>query len=68
MRVGLQLRVVGRGRDEGAGLDEMVEQGLGERRTLGRVRPGAQLVEQDERAGTGLLHDPGDRAQMPRER
>ena len=51
-RVGvrLQLGVVGRRGDERAGPDEVVEQGLGERRSLGRVGAGAQLVEQHERA------------------
>ena len=48
--VGLELGVVGRGRDERAGPDEVVEQRLGERRALGRVGAGAELVEQDERA------------------
>ena len=48
--VGLELGVVGRRRDERAGLDEVVEEGLGERRALGRVGAGAELVEEDERA------------------
>ena len=48
--VGLELGVVGRGRDERAGPDEVVEERLGQRRALGRVGAGAQLVEQDERA------------------
>ena len=58
-RVGvrLQLGVVGRGRDERAGPDEVVEQRLGQRRALGRVRAGAQLVEQHERARPGGLDD-----------
>ncbi len=64
MRIRLELRVVGRRRDQGAGPDEMVEQGLRERRALGRVRPGTELVEQHERAGAGLGDDPDDRAEM----
>ena len=64
----LQLGVVGRGGDERARGDEVVEQRLGERRALGRVRAGAELVEQHERARPGLLHDPHDRAQVPGER
>ena len=67
VRVGLQLGVVGRRRHERAGPDEMVEERLGERRALGRVRPGAQLVEQHERPGPGRLDDPDDRAQVPGE-
>ena len=67
VRVRLELGVVGRGRDERAGPDEMVEQRLGQRRALGRVRPGAELVEQDERARSGRLDDPDDRAQVARE-
>jgi hypothetical protein len=42
---------VGGGRDERTGPDEVVEQRLGERRALGRVGAGAELVEEDERAG-----------------
>ena len=48
--VGLQLGVVGRGGDQGAGLDEVVQERLREGRSLGRVGPGAELIEQDERA------------------
>ena len=48
--VGLELGVVGRRGDERPGPDEVVEQRLGERRALGRVGAGAELVEQDERA------------------
>ncbi len=66
--VGLELRVVGRRRDQRAGPDEVVEQRLGERRALGRIRPGAELVEQDERPGSGRLDDPDDRAEVPGER
>ena len=66
--IGLELGVVGRRRDQGARPDEVVEKGLGQRRALGRVGPGAQLVEQDERAGPGRLDDPGDRAQVAGER
>ena len=69
-RVGvrLQLGVMGRRRDERAGPDEVVEEGLGERRALGRVGPGPELVEQDQRPGPGRLDDPDDRAQVARER
>ena len=49
MGVGLELRVVGRRRDQGSGPDEVVEQRLGERRALGRVGARAELVEQDQR-------------------
>ena len=66
--VGLELGVVRRRRDQRAGPDEVVEQRLGERRALGRVGPGAELVEQDERPGPGRLDDPDDRAQVTRER
>ena len=66
--VGLELGVVGRRRDERAGPDEVVEQRLGQRRALGRVGPGAELVEQDERARPGRLDDPDDRAQVAGER
>ena len=66
--VGLQLGVVGRRGDERAGPDEVVEERLGERRALGRVGAGAELVEQDERARPRRLDDPDDRAQMARER
>ena len=45
----------------------MVEQGLGERRALGRVGPRAQLVEQDEGARASRLDDPDDRAEVTRE-
>ena len=48
--VGLQLGVVRRRGDQGAGPDEVVEEGLRQGGALGRVGPGAQLVEQDERA------------------
>ena len=68
VRVGLELGVVGRRRDERAGPDEVVEQRLGERRAFGRVGPGAELVEQHERAGSGRLDDPDDRAEVPGER
>ncbi len=46
----------------------MVEQGLGESRALGRVGPGAELVEQDEGAGSRLGHDRRDPPQVARER
>ncbi len=59
---------MGRGRDEGPGPDEMVEQRLGQGRALGRVRPGPKLVEQDERARPCRLDDPGDRTKMPGKR
>ena len=54
-RVGvrLELGVVGGRGDQGARPDEVVEQGLGQGRALGRVRAGAELVEQDERARSG---------------
>ena len=66
--IGLQLGVVGRRRDQGARPDEVVEKRLRQRRALGRVGAGAQLVEQDQRAGSGRLDDPGDRAQVAGER
>ena len=43
---------MGRGRDERAGPDEVVEERLGEGRALGRVRARPELVEQDEGART----------------
>ena len=46
----------------------MVEERLGQRRPLRRVRAGAQLVEQHQRPRAGVLDDPDDRAQVPRER
>ena len=46
----------------------MVEERLGERRALGRVGPGAELIEQDQRVRAGRLDDPGDRPEMARER
>ena len=55
--VGLELGVVGRGRDDGPGPDEVVEQRLGEGRALGRIGPRTELVEQDERARAGLGDD-----------
>ena len=69
-RVGvhLELRVVGRRRDEGARAQEVVEERLGQRGALGGVGAGAQLVEQDERVRTGGLRDPDDRAEVPGER
>ena len=68
MRVRLELRVVrGRG-DERAGLDEVVEQRLRERRALGRVRARTELVEQHERPRPGGIDDPDDRAHVARER
>ena len=69
-RVGvrLELGVVGRRGDERAGPDEVVEQRLGQRRALGRVGAGAELVEQDQRARPGRLDDPGDRPEVARER
>ena len=48
--VDLDLGVVGRRGDQRARADEVVEQRLGQRRALGGVGAGAQLVEQDERA------------------
>ena len=59
---------MGRSRHQRPGPDEVVEQGLGEGRSLGRVRAGPQLIEQDERARAGFLHDPGDGPEMARER
>ena len=69
-RVGvrLQLGVVGRGCDERAGPDEVVEECLGQGGTLGRVRAGAQLVEQDERPGPGGPHDRVDPLEVAAER
>ena len=55
-------------RDQGAGPDEVVEERLGQRRALGRVGPGAELVEQDQRARPGRLDDADDRAQVAGER
>ena len=46
----------------------MVEQRLGQRRTLGRIRAGAELVEQHQAAGSGGVDDAHDRAQVPAER
>ena len=68
VRVGLELGVVGRGRHDRAGPDEMVEQRLRQRRALGRVGAGAELVEQDQRVRAGRLDDRGDAAQVARER
>jgi len=52
---------------EHAGPDEVIEERLGEGRTLGRIGAGAKLVEQDERSRACRFHDPGDRAEMARE-
>ena len=65
--VGLELGVVGRRRDDRPGPDEVVEQRLGERRALGRVRAGTELVEQDQGARAGRLDDRGDPPQVPGE-
>ena len=54
--------------DERARPDEVVEQRLGEGRAFGRVRSRPELVEEDERPGPGRLDDPGDGAEMTRER
>ena len=66
--VGLELGVVGRRGDDRAGPDEVVEQRLGEGRALGRVRAGAELVEQDEGARPGRLDDRRDAPQVAGER
>jgi len=58
---------MGRRGNQGAGPDEVVEEGLGERGPLGRIGPGTELVEQDERPRTRRRHDPDNRAQMARE-
>ena len=62
--VDLQLGVVGGGGHQRAGPQEVVEQGLGQGRALGRVRARAELVEEDERGGAGGGRDPHDRAQV----
>ena len=62
--VDLQLGVVGRRGHQGAGAQEVVEQGLGQGRALRRVGPRPELVEQDERRGAGGRRDPHDRAQV----
>ena len=67
VRVGLELGVMGRRRDERAGADEMVEQPLRQRRALGGVRACTELVEQDERVRAGRLDDADDRAEVARE-
>ena len=68
VRVDLDLGVVRGRRHEGARADEVVEQRLRERRALRRVGAGAELVEQHEGPGAGVLDDPDDRAQVARER
>ena len=68
VRVGLELRVVRRGHDEGAGADEVVEERLREGGALRGIGAGAQLVEQHERALAGHLDDARDGAQVPAER
>ena len=68
MRVRLELGVVGRPHDQRAGADEMVEQRLRERGALGRIGAGPKLVEQHQRAFTGLVDDARDGAQVAAER
>ena len=59
---------MGRRDDERAGADEVVEERLGERGALRRVRARAELVEEDERPGAGQPDDPDDRPQVAAER
>ena len=68
VRVDLQLGVVGGRGDQRARPQEVVQERLRQRRPLGRIRPGTQLVEQHERARTGRLRDSDDRAEVARER
>ena len=47
--VDLELRIVRRGRDKRAALAPALDDGDGQRRALGRVRAGAEFVEQQQR-------------------
>ena len=68
VRVCLELGVVRRRRDEGAGSDEVVEERLRQRGSFRRVGARAQLVEQDQAVRPGRLDDAHDRAHVARER
>ena len=59
-RVDLQLRIVGGGHDKAPLPPQLLQQADRQRRTLGRVSAGTQLVQQRQRAGTGQFQNPGD--------
>ena len=66
--VTLQLGIV-RGRDDvGAALAEKVQQGAGDGGALLRVGPGAELVEQDQRAAVRIAQHAHDARDVARER
>ncbi len=62
--VGLQLGVMRRGHHESAGIHEVIEERLCQRRALRRVGARAELVEQDQAARARRLHDAHDRAHV----
>ena len=53
--VDLELGIMRRGGDERAALARVLDDGDGQRRALGRVRAGAELVEQQQRPVVALL-------------
>ena len=55
--VDLQLRIVRGGGDRRAALSRVLDDGDGERRALGRVGAGAELIEEDEGAVVALIED-----------
>ena len=58
--VDLELRIVRRGRDERAALAPALDNSDGQRRALGRVRAGAEFVEQQQRPVIAILEDAHD--------
>ena len=59
-RVGFQFRVVRRRRDQRAQLPHVLENRHRKRRALSRVRAGAQLVEQHQRAAVADVQNGND--------
>ena len=68
MGVQLQLGVVSGRRHERAGLDEVVQQCLGQGGSFGRVRARAEFIEQDQLVGPARFDDPDDGAHVTAER
>jgi hypothetical protein len=66
--VRLELGVVRGGRHDRPGVDEVVQQRLGQGGTLGRIGARAELIEEHQRSRSGRLDDGRDPPEMPRER